>query len=88
MFLKKHQSQTLCGFKKAPSTKHTLFRFLWSWQQELDELRFVGTILMILSKAYDCIPHELLMAKLEVYGLHKNSLNLEKTKDKNRLCVQ
>ena len=28
------------------------------------------------SKAYDCIPHELLIAKLEASGLHKNSLNL------------
>ena len=27
-------------------------------------------------KAYDCILHELLIAKLEAYGLHKSSLNL------------
>ena len=27
-------------------------------------------------KAYDCISHELLIAKLEAYGLHKSSLNL------------
>ena len=33
---------------------------------------------MDLSKAYDCIPHphQLLIAKLEAYDLHKNSLNL------------
>ena len=30
---------------------------------------------MDLCKAYDCIPHELLITKLEAYGLHKNSLN-------------
>ena len=31
---------------------------------------------MDLSKAYDCIPHECLIAELEAYGLHKISLNL------------
>ena len=69
-------SQILCGFRKAHSTQHALFRLLQSWQRELDESGYVGTILMDLSKAYDCIPHQLLIAKLEAYGLHKNSLNL------------
>ena len=45
-------------------------------KRELDESIYVGAILMGLSKAYDCISHELLIAKLEAYGLHKNSLNL------------
>ena len=37
---------------------------------------FIGTILMNLSKAYDCIPHNLLIGKLERYGKDKASLRL------------
>ena len=66
----------LCVFRKAHNTQHALFNLLHSWQKELDSGGFVGTILMDLSKAYDCISLELLIAKLECYGLDENSLKL------------
>ena len=66
----------LCGFRKGHNTQHPLFKLLHSWQRELDSGGFVGTILMDLSKAYDCISHELLIAKLECYGLDEISLKL------------
>ena len=69
-------SHILCGFKKAHSTQHVLFKLFQSWQKELDNGGFVGTILMDLSKAYDCIPHELPIAKLKCYGTGKGSLRL------------
>ena len=31
---------------------------------------------MDLSKAYDCLPHDLMVAKLEAYGISKESLQL------------
>ena len=67
-------NKLLCGFRKAHSTQHALFRLLQKWQKELDSSGIVGTILMDLSKAYDCLPHDLIIAKLEAYGLDTNSL--------------
>ena len=69
-------NKLLCGFRKAHSTQHALFKLLHSWQKELDNSGFIGTILMDLSKTYDCLPHDLIIAKFEVYGLSKNSLKL------------
>ena len=34
----------------------------------------MGTLLMDLTKAYDCLTHNLLITKLEVYRLDHNSL--------------
>ena len=61
---------------KAYNTQHLLYKLLHSWQRELDSDSFVCTILMDLSKAYDCISHKLLIAKLECYRLDKMSLKL------------
>ena len=67
-------NKLLCGFRKAHSTQHALFRLLQKWQKELDSFGIVGTILMDLSKAYVCFQHDLIIAKLEAYGLDTNSL--------------
>ena len=61
------------GFRKVHSTQHTLFKLLQSWQKELDEKAMVATNLMDLSKAYECIPHDLLIAKLNGYDIDRIS---------------
>ena len=66
----------LCDFRKTHSTQHAYFKLLQAWQEELDKSGFVGTILMDLSKAYDCLPHDLPVAKFEAYSIDKNGLNL------------
>ena len=38
-----------CGFRKAYSTQHALFKLLQAWQKDLDNSGFIGTILMDLS---------------------------------------
>ena len=56
--------------------QHALFRLLQKWQPGPDlEGGYVGTILMDLSKAYDCLSHDLLIANLEAYELDIDSLN-------------
>ena len=56
--------------------KHAHFKLLQAWQEELDKSGFMGTILIDLSKAYDCLPHDLLVAKFEVCGINKIGLKL------------
>ena len=45
-----------------------------TWLKCLDENKIVGGTLMNLSKAFDCLPHYLLMAKLKAYGLDTKTL--------------
>ena len=75
-FTEKFLSPKLCGFRKGYSTQHALFNLLQNWQKCLDKSGVVGTLLMDLSKAYDCLPHDLLIAKLAAYGLNMDSLRL------------
>ena len=56
--------------------QHPLFRLLQKWPKELDSGGFICTIFMDLPKAYDCLPHDLLIVKLEAHGLDNSSLNL------------
>ena len=56
-YLDKYLNSLLCGFRKAHSSQHALFKLLQAWQEELDKSGFVGTIIMDLSKAYDSLPH-------------------------------
>ena len=42
----------------------------------LDNKESIGLLMMDLSKAFDCIPHDLLVAKLHAYGFGRNSLQL------------
>jgi hypothetical protein len=45
-------------------------------KRALDDNKYIAPISMDLSKAFDCLPHNLLLLKLEAYGLTKQSLNL------------
>ena len=46
------------------------------WKKILDEKGFCGAVLMDLSKAFDTVNLELLIAKLHAYGFEKSALKL------------
>ena len=69
-------SKYLCGFRKGQSTQHALLYMLEALKQSLDKGLFSGILLTDLSKAFDCISHDLLIAKLQAYGFSKIALNL------------
>ena len=64
------------AYRKAYGTQHVLIRLLEDWKTKLDNNYIVGALLMDLSKAFDCIPHDLLIAKLNAYGADENALVL------------
>ena len=75
-FIDNLMSSFLSAYRSIYSTQHVLLRLIEQWRACLDENKVVGRILMDLSKAFDCLPHDLLIAKLEAYGVERNSLLL------------
>ena len=69
-------SPYLCGFRKGYSAQHALLRLFSNLNKYLDSKKKVGIFMMDLSKAFDCIPHDLLVAKFHSYGFSKQSLQL------------
>ncbi len=69
-------SPYLCGFRKGYNAQHALLRLKNMLNKSLDKKEKVGLLMMDLSKAFDCIPHNLLIAKLYAYGFDKHSLRL------------
>ena len=69
-------SDKLCGYRKGFSTQHALISMTEQWRKSLDKKGFAGAVLMDLSKAFDCMNHELLIAKLNAYGFKKDSLSI------------
>ena len=73
-YINKCLSEFVAAYRKSYSSSHVLIRLVENWKKELDNKKYVGAILMDLSKAFDCIPHELFIAKMDAYGFSKNAL--------------
>ena len=75
-YIHKYFSPFISAQRKSYSTQQVLIRLLEEWREKLDKNFIVGAVLMDLSKAFDCIPHDLIIAKLAGYGFERETLRL------------
>ena len=69
-------SDYLFGYRAGYGPQYCLVTMIEMWKKALDERKVAGAILTDLSKAFDCISHELLIAKLAAYGFENSALIL------------
>ena len=69
-------SKYQCGFRKGYNTQQCLLAMIEKWKKAVDNGNVFGALLTDLSKAFDCLPHDLIIAKLKSYGFNLTALNL------------
>ena len=74
----------LFAFRPGMGCQSTLLRLMEDWRQALDRHDYAAAILMDLSKAFDCLPHDLLLGKLRAYGLTTSACALVRSYLSNR----
>ena len=74
--MKDEFSSLICSFSKNYNTQHALIRLIERFKHCRDNSGVIAAVLMDFSKAYACIHHDLLIAKLHAYGIGRQALKL------------
>ena len=72
------------GFRKSHGTNHAIISLVEKVSKALDTGKFVIGIFLDLRKAFDTVNHDILIKKLESYGIRGNILNWLKSYLNNR----
>ena len=73
-YIDKFLSNYLLGHRKGYNTEQCLAVMLELWKKALDGKGKAGEILTDLSKAFDCLNHNLLLAKMNACGFDKSAI--------------
>ena len=77
-------SKFQCGFRKGYSAQHCLLAMLEKWKSAVANKETFGALLTDFSKAFDCLNHDLLLAKLNAYGFSLPALRMIQSYLSNR----
>ena len=69
-------SPFLAAFRSGFGCQSTLLIVIEDWKKALDKNEYLTAILMDVSKAFDCLPHDLLLMKLKAYDLSQSALEM------------
>ena len=69
-------SKYQCGLCKGYNAQDCFLALIEKWKQSADNGGAFGALMTNLSKAFDCLSDELLIAKLDAFGFDKKSLKL------------
>ena len=76
-----------CGFCKGYNAQHCLLVMIEKMKEARDKNKVCGAVFTNLSKAFDCLKHDLLIAKLQAFGFGYKSLRVMYVYLNNRVQV-
>ena len=66
----------ISAYRKSHNTESVVVKAVEDWKKSLDAGNAAAGVSMDLSKAFDVLPHGLLLAKLDAYGFHSSTLRI------------
>ena len=86
MFLRKHNllHKTQSGFRAQHSCETALINIIDLWLNAIDNGKMIGVVLVDFKKAFDLVDHQILIKKLEIYGIKDGALQWFNTYLTNR----